>query len=143
MVDQKTPSRTEQEHNREIIRAYQGDIREITGGEQVGRDSTGSSGIRAIQPQFSRSKCGGSNLPTLLDRRTCPASISPEGVEPSEAERQTPYAGEEPAPSLSRAVDEAGRMRAAPLGFTLDSPPRLCYMPGLPGQDRLANAMGA
>jgi hypothetical protein len=31
MVGQKAPSRAEQDHNREIIRAYQGDCREITG----------------------------------------------------------------------------------------------------------------
>ena len=32
--------------------------------------STGSSRMRAIPPQFIRSKCGGSNLSTLLDLRT-------------------------------------------------------------------------
>jgi hypothetical protein len=54
MVDQKAPSRAEQDHNREIIRAYQGANREITGGEQAPVISTGSSRIRrhsaAIQP---------------------------------------------------------------------------------------------
>jgi hypothetical protein len=46
MVDQKMPSRAEQERNREIIRAYQGGDRAITGAEQAGRDSTGSSEMR-------------------------------------------------------------------------------------------------
>ncbi len=54
MVDQKAPLRAEQDHNREIIRAYQGGNREITGREQAGRDSTGSSRMRRhsapIQP---------------------------------------------------------------------------------------------
>ena len=46
MAGQKAPSRAEQDHNRETIRTYQGDNREITGAEQVGRNSTGSSGMR-------------------------------------------------------------------------------------------------
>jgi hypothetical protein len=54
MVDQKEPSHAEQDHNREIIRAYQGGNREITGAEQDGDDSTGSSRMRRhfapIQP---------------------------------------------------------------------------------------------
>jgi hypothetical protein len=54
VVDQKTPSRAEQEDNREIIRTYQGGNREITGAEQDGADSTGSSRMRRhsapIQP---------------------------------------------------------------------------------------------
>jgi hypothetical protein len=54
MVGQKAPSRAEQDHNREIIRAYQGGNREITGGEQAPRDSAGSSRMRRhsapIQP---------------------------------------------------------------------------------------------
>jgi hypothetical protein len=54
MVDQKAPSRAEQDHNREIIRAYQGGNREITGAEQERDDSAGSSKMRRhsapIQP---------------------------------------------------------------------------------------------
>jgi hypothetical protein len=77
MVDQKAPSRAEQEDNREIIRAYQGGNREITGGEQAPRDSAGSSGMRRHSAPIQPLECGGSNLPTLLDCRTCPSSIPP------------------------------------------------------------------
>ena len=48
-------------------------------------------GCGAIPPQFSRSKCGGSNLPTLLDRKPCsgsiPAPLSPEGREGAVSDR--------------------------------------------------------
>jgi hypothetical protein len=77
MVDQKAPSRAEQDHNREIIRAYQGDNREITGGEQAPRDSTGSSRMRRHSAPIQPLEMWRLELPALLDRRICSSSIPP------------------------------------------------------------------
>jgi hypothetical protein len=87
LVGQKSPSRAEQEANREIIRGYQGGSREITGAEQAGRDSTGSSAVRRHSVTIEPLEMWRLN-PTLLDRRTASGRIRRWGDRTSEAERR-------------------------------------------------------
>jgi hypothetical protein len=78
LVGQKSPPRAEQEANREIIRGYQVGNRAITGAEQAGRDSTGSSAVRRHSVTIEPLEMWRLN-PTLLDRRTASGRIPPVG----------------------------------------------------------------